>query len=437
MRIGIVPAVNPAWGGVYQYSLTMLHALDAWRSGGCEDELVVFAPDVPHPALVSTTGHGWTLKPLTPPSLPQRALDVLGRIVGEGPHREAWRWLWRARRWDKTLLRDPEVIRSRPDMQRWLQRCGVDLMLYPIPREFSFETGLPYVLAIHDLQHRLQPEFPEVSANGEWEQREYLFRNGARYATLLLADSEVGKEDILNFYGSYGVTPDRVKVLPFLPACYLALDVPESERQRVRVTYALPERYVFYPAQFWPHKNHVRLVQALGLLKQAHQLKIPVVFCGSYDGEIRESIFREVMMFSSQLGLEEEIYYLGYAPDEDMSGLYAGAAALVMPTFFGPTNIPVLEAWAFGCPVLTSDIRGVREQVGEAALLADPTSVEAIADGMYRLWTDRELGRTLSDLGRRRLAAYTPEDYLRRLIEIVEEGKERVRSEKPPHAKSV
>ena len=53
---------------------------------------------------------------------------------------------------------------------------------------------------------------------------------------LLLADSEVGKEDILNFYGPYGVTPDRVKVLPFLPASYLAVDVSESERQRVRVT---------------------------------------------------------------------------------------------------------------------------------------------------------------------------------------------------------
>jgi len=89
MRIGIVPTVNPAWGGIYQYSLTMLHALDAWRSDGCEDEFVVFALGVPHPALVSTTGHGWTLKPLTPPSLPQRALDVLRRIVGEGPHREA------------------------------------------------------------------------------------------------------------------------------------------------------------------------------------------------------------------------------------------------------------------------------------------------------------------------------------------------------------
>src|SRR3989475_11210275 len=118
------------------------------------------------------------------------------------------------------------------------------------------------------------------------------------------------------------------------------------------------------------------------------------------------------MRLRSQLGLEGEIRYLGYAPDEDMSGLYAGAAALVMPTFFGPTNIPVLEAWAFGWRVLTSDIRGVREQVGDAALLADPTSVEAIAGGIRRLWTDREVGRALSDLGRRRLSAYTPEDYL-------------------------
>jgi glycosyltransferase involved in cell wall biosynthesis len=427
MRIGILPPVNPASGGIYQYSLTMLHTLEAWRSDGCEDEFVVFARSVPHPALVSMTGHGWTLKPLTPPpSWQQRALNVLRRVVGEGPHREAWRWLRQARLWDKTPLPDPDVVRSRPDMKCWLHRCGIDLMLYPVPTVLSFEIGLPYVMAIPDLQHRLQPEFPEVSANGEWERREYHFRNGARYATLLLADSEVGKEDILNFYGPYGVTPDRVKVLPFIPACYLTLDVSESERQRVRATYSLPERYLFYPAQFWPHKNHIRIVQALGLLKQAHQLKIPVVFCGSYDGEIRERTFREVMTFRSQLGLEGEILYLGYVPNEDMSGLYAGAAALVMPTFFGPTNIPVLEAWAFGCPVLTSDIRGIREQAGNAAVLVDPRSVEAIADGIYQLWNDASLRHILADEGRQLLATYRPGDYRQRLIEILEEAKVRV-----------
>ena len=154
----------------------MLHTIDAWRSDGCEDEFVVFAPSMPHPPLVSLTGHGWTLKPLAPPpSGQQRALDVLRRIVGEGPHREAWRWLRRDRALpsDKTPLPDPEIVQSRPDMKCWLHRCGIDLMLYPSPTALSFETGLPYVMAIHDLQHRLQPEFPEVSANGEWERREY------------------------------------------------------------------------------------------------------------------------------------------------------------------------------------------------------------------------------------------------------------------------
>jgi glycosyltransferase involved in cell wall biosynthesis len=431
MRIGIVPVANPASGGIYQYSLTMLHALDAWRSDGCEDEFVVFARGIPHPAIVSMTGHGWTLKPLTrPPSLPQRALQGLARVVGEGPHREAWRRLRRQVRQDKTPWPDPDKVGSRPDMKRWLRRCGIDLMLYPSPTALSFETGLPYVMAIHDLQHRLQPEFPEVSADGEWEHREYCFRNGARYATLLLADSEVGKEDILNFYGPYGVTPDQVAVLPFIPASYLMLDGSESERQRVRAMYPLPERYLFYPAQFWPHKNHIRIVQALGLLKQARQLNIPIVFCGSYDGEIRESTFREVMTLRSQLGLEGEILYLGYVPDEDMSGLYAGAAALVMPTFFGPTNIPVLEAWAFGCPVLTSDIRGIREQAGNAAVLVDPRSVEAIADGIYQLWNDESLRDILADAGRQRLATYKPGDYRQRLVETLEEAKVRVGRER-------
>jgi glycosyltransferase involved in cell wall biosynthesis len=425
MRIGIVPALNPSAGGVYQYSLTMLCALQEWQT---EDEFVVFTDGRCRPAQIDLETGRWDLTPLRPPSARRDVLDGFRRIVGEGPHREAWRWvrqtLQQTRR--KPVLSELDVIRSRPDMNRWFRHCRVDLMLYPWPEKLSFEAGLPYVMAIHDLQHRLQPEFPEVSADGEWEAREYYFRNGARYATLLLADSEVGKEDILNFYGPFGVTPDCVKVLPFLPASYLAVNVSEREQQRVRATYRLPERYLFYPAQFWPHKNHARIVQALGLLKHERGLKVSVAFGGSYTGEIRERAFHEVMSLSSRLGLKKEIHYLGYLPDEDMSALYAGAVGLVMPTFFGPTNIPVLEAWAFGCPVLTSDIRGIREQTENAAILVDPRSEEAIAEGIYQLWTDENLRRILSDRGRRRLASYTSDDYRRRLIEIVEEAKARV-----------
>lgn len=429
MRIGIVPILSSFGGGVYQYSLTLLDVLHDWQRNEGQDEFVVFTKRRGYAAAASSNERGWAVRPREAPSLKRAAKEVLWRFLGEGRVYETWE---RSRQWFPSVIKtpDPDVTRRRPEMEGWFRRFGIELMLYPAPNVLSFETGIPYVMAIHDLQHRLQPEFPEVSAHGEGEAREYLFRNGARHATLLLADSEVGKEDILNLYGTYGVTPDRVKVLPFLPARYLTTNLPEAERQRVRSVYHLPERYLFYPAQFWPHKNHAHIIQALGLLRQRHGAKLPIVFCGAYTGTGLRKTFKEVMRLSRQLGLEAEVRHLGYVPDKDMAGLYAEATALVMPTFFGPTNIPVLEAWAFGCPVLTSDIRGIQEQVGDAAILVDPRSEEALADGIYRLWTNQSLRQTLAERGQRRLASYTPEDYRRRLIEILEEAKARVSSER-------
>ena len=430
MRIGIVPVVRRSTGGVYQYSLSMLHILNGWQANGSIDEFVIFVRKKQHLSSALLNANGWLVKPLYPPSLKQMIMDAVGSMVGE---EFASRFLTKVRRMLMQAAKPLDLDRAQylMDMNGWFLRNGVQLMLYPFPTSWSFEAGIPYVMAIHDLQHRLQPEFPEVSAHGEWERREYLFRNGARHATLLLADSEVGKEDILNFYGPYGITPDRVKILPFLPAWYLAVHIPEGEQQRVRMTYHLPDRYLFYPAQFWPHKNHARIIQALGMLKHHHHLKIPVVFCGSYIGKMRRRVFHEVMTLSYQLGLEKQVHYLGIVPDKHMSALYAGAVALVMPTFFGPTNIPVLEAWALGCPVITSDIRGIRDQAGDAAVLIDPCSVEAIADAIYQLWISENLRSILIERGRQRLASYTPDDYRQHLLAILEEAKARVCAEKP------
>jgi glycosyltransferase involved in cell wall biosynthesis len=282
-------------------------------------------------------------------------------------------------------------------------------------------------MPVFDLQHRLQPEFPEVSSDGEWDEREYLFRNGTREATLILADSEIGKEDILNSYEPYGITPDQVKVLPYQPAPYLCTHVSGADRQRIRAAYRLPPRYLLYPAQFWLHKNHLRVVQALGRLKADTKTEVHVVLCGTYSGAIRRQVYRDVMREATRLHVLDQVHYLGYVPNEAMSALFAEAVGLVMPTFFGPTNIPVLEAWLFGCPVLTSDIRGIREQVGNAGLLVDPRSVEAIADGVERLWENETLRHELAQKGRNRLARYSRQDYCAKLAEIVTEANQRVR----------
>lgn len=428
MNIGICPASKGS-GGVYQYGLTMIQVLQEWKTNTCIDELIIFEDKMNNSSESSPYDNRWNVKPIQPSSLKRVVRDLLLPVVGENRLYKVNQWI-RYRERNGVNLPDPDVIRFQPDIRQWFQRLGVELMLYPVPMTLSFETSIPYVMAVHDLQHRLQPEFPEVSANGEWERREYLFRNGIRYSTLVLADSEVGKEDILNFYSEYDVTPDRVKILPFIPASYLESDISESDRQLVKTTYHLPDRYIFYPAQFWPHKNHARIIQALNLIKNEYKVNIPIILCGSFAGELRTHTYNEIIALVNKYGLEKEVHYLGYVPDQHMSAIYAGAVALVMPTFFGPTNIPILEAWAFGCPVITSDIRGVREQAGDAAILVNPSSVEAIADGIYRLWTDEELRFKLSILGRQRLACYSPDEYKRLLVEIIEEAKMRVRSKK-------
>ncbi|OIO90050.1 MAG: hypothetical protein AUJ92_19765 [Armatimonadetes bacterium CG2_30_59_28] len=427
MQIGFYAQLDRGGGGVFQYTLSMLRALMEWQRGASGDEMVLFADQKALHEVESLYASGAERLSIHAPhpsggkqGIRERLLKGIG---DDGPLREFLRKCKRS-----LPVPHPDDIQWNDEHGQWFREHGADLMLYPSTETISFEARVPYITAIHDLQHRLQPEFAETSANGEWERREYLFRNCARHAVFVLVDSEAGKEDVLTFYEPYGVTPGRVKVLPTLPADYLHGGVSSDEIKRTRQKYDLPERYLFYPAQFWPHKNQARIVQALERLKLSTGLEIPVVFCGSASSNIRQDYFSLVAHMAEFGQVSHLIHYCGYLPDEDMSALYAGAVALVMPTFFGPANIPVWEAWAMGCPVITSDIRGIREQAGDAALLADPKDTCALAEAIRKVWTDDQVRQDLIARGSKRLARFTVEDHRQRLAEILEDARERLTS---------
>jgi glycosyltransferase involved in cell wall biosynthesis len=421
MNIGITPVLDPSFGGIYQYSQTMLDILRSQVIQQREDKFILFLKDFTSDKADGLRASGWDVRPFFPPDRRYQFEHEIQRLTGVNLANKIWRL-------SQQISRGAGIDRVRPlpEVSRWLKQYQIDLMIFPAPDELAFKIDLPYVMAIHDLQHRLQPSFPEISAGGNAYWREYLFRNAARYATLLISESEVGKQDILSFYGAYGVAGERIKVLPFLPAISGTGKVSEQEIQRVRSTYNLPERYLFYPAQFWLHKNHARIVQALDQLDNLQHVKIPVVFVGTHTGRQRNRNFARLQALIRELGMQDQVLFPGYVPDQDMPGLYAGATALIMPTFFGPSNIPVLEAWAYGCPVITSDIHGIREQCGDAALWVDPNSVDAIAEGIYRIWTDKALSQDLVEEGLRRLSSYTRDDYITRLCDILDEGKKLV-----------
>jgi glycosyltransferase involved in cell wall biosynthesis len=426
VRLGVAARLSGSDGGGYQYSLAVLHAMEDWaRCSDHADELVLITNDTSHPVAANLGRKGWTVVAMPAGARRVAGLGMAGRlarrVVGD---QFAWAIYRRLRSID---LNDGAV---RPSARRFLRSLGVDMMLYTSATPLSFWGGVPYVMAIHDLQHRVNPRFEEVGANGQWEGRERLYRNGTRSAVRVLADSEVGREDILKFYGPYGVTGDMVKVLPYVCPPYLKT-ADANQVQEVRTKYGLPDAYLFYPAQFWPHKNHLRIVEALGLIQRRLALTIPIVLCGSHSGRLRNQVFRQVAARARRLGIPEAMHYIGYTSDDDMAALYSGARALIMPTFFGPTNIPVLEAWQCGCPVITSDIRGIREQTGDAGVLVDPESTESIAAGIIQLWTSEDLRASLIVRGRKRLAEYTDADFRNRLETILDEARTRVLSSRP------
>ena len=175
--------------------------------------------------------------------------------------------------------------------------------------------------------------------------------------------------------------------------------------RQLRVRLQLPDKFLFYPAQFWVHKNHLRLLEAFREVA-AEVPDLNLVLTGKKRDE-----YGVVMSAISKFGLDEKVRHLGYVEQEDLQAIYKLATALVMPSLFESVSIPIYEAFQVGTPVVASDILAIPEQVGDAGLLFDPKSVASIRDAILRIVRDPETARLLGRRGRDRMLTMTPERY--------------------------
>lgn len=361
-KIGLFLGADPGSGGMFQYSLALLEALAA-------------LPRDDHEVVVASFNPAW-----------RSHVELLGvRHISlgtpDGRERYTLGWVWRTLclpmvPWKRFLWRLDPVARA-------LNEAHCDLWVFPAQDHWGYLAPVPALVAIHDLMHRYESQFPEVSRWGRYFLREYRFRNICRHARAVLVDSEVGRTHVM---ASYGLDRERIYPLPYLPPRYIySQDVPDGFGSR----YALPRKFLFYPAQFWQHKNHDRLFQAIARVSDECP-DIYLVLAGSKEHEYRRLVLRV-----TELGLQDRVMFAGYVPDADLPELYRRARALVMPTFFGPTNIPPLEGFSLGCPVAISGIYGIPEQVGDAALLFNPNSIPEMAKVIRDLWLNDNLCKQL------------------------------------------
>ena len=286
---------------------------------------------------------------------------------------------------------------------------------------------VPFVFTVLDCQHRVQPEFPEVSTFGwTWEDRNRFLAHTQR-ATFTVTGTHAGAKQIENYFNP---PSDRLRVIP-IPIPLSSRDtVLESQRPKSLWTNS---PFIFYPAQFWPHKNHYTLLYALKIINSRNILPQPLslVLCGSDKGN-RSYIFQLVR----QLGLESQVQMLPFIDQKEVLWLYDNAEALVFPSLFGPDNLPPLEAFSRKCPVIAARNAGAEEQLGNAALYFDPYNETELADVILKLLTSKEVRSQCIELGLKQIQDKTARNYVEKVFQVIDEFKpiRRLWGENFPHS---
>lgn len=263
-------------------------------------------------------------------------------------------------------------------LERRLRAMGCDLAYFvsPSPLPAALQR-LNFIATVWDLCHREFPEFPEVRSFGEIQARERMLHSVLSAAYAVVGDSEYLADKIEKLYG---IDRHRIIPMPFSPAPLMGSNT-HGDLSPVLRKYDLMPGYFFYPAQFWAHKNHDRILQAAAIL-QLQGVEINIAFAGGDAGGLSRLRTRV-----QELHLEQKVRFLGFVPNDEMESLYEGCRAVIMPTYFGPTNLPPLEAWVAKRPLIYS--MHLHAQVGDAAILIDPDDAESLADGIRQCFDDK------------------------------------------------
>ena len=272
-------------------------------------------------------------------------------------------------------------------------------------------TDYPFVTVVWDLQHRATPWFPEMSAGGLWDRRERTHDWFLKRATMVVAGTEAGRAELERYYQ---IPPERVVLLPH-PTPRFALDAgPAAPMPGDLEHLGISRPFYLYPAQFWPHKNHVNLVRGFAHLVHKHGADVELVLVGSDKGN-RRHVESEV----AAVGIADRIRYLGFVPRGDLIALYRNAVALAYASWCGPENLPPLEAFAIGCPVVAARVPGAVEQLGDAAILIDPADPADIAAGLARVRDDGPLRTELIARGLARARRWTALGYVQGVLDAL------------------
>jgi glycosyltransferase involved in cell wall biosynthesis len=302
---------------------------------------------------------------------------LLGTYGGEASVKEVALPARSVLSWDQVAV--PAAVRSHK----------IDLLYNP-KYSIPLRAPCPSVWVCHGLDWYVMP----------WGSRlvdrlshRFLVPRYASRADAIIAVSEVTRRHVMEYLP---VAAERVVTVYSGVDDVFRRPLQEARRREVRAKYSLPERFLLYAGAVYPPKNFTRLVQAYARVGPGRG--IPLVVAGGENRFLSEDELRE----PERLGIGEWVRWPGWVEQEELAAFYALSDGLLLPSLFESCGLPVLEAMAAGCPVVTADRYGTKELAEGAAVLVDPESVESIADGIRSVLEDTGLRTRLVAAGRDR-----------------------------------
>lgn len=233
------------------------------------------------------------------------------------------------------------------------------------------------VISIMDLSYLY---FPQMFKKRDlWQLRTWTAAS-IKKAKKILTISESSKNAIIDHYQ---VEPKKVVVT--YPGVKLKAQMSKcktiTQSSKLKTKYGIESDYLLYVGTLQPRKNLIRLIEAFNrTIEQSNNRTMKLVIVGK-KGWLYDEIFSKV----KELGLEKKVIFTGFVPDEELPAFYQGAQCFVLPSLYEGFGIPALEAMAYGCPVVASNVSSLPEVIGEAGIFVNPESIESIAQGIEKV----------------------------------------------------
>ncbi len=295
-------------------------------------------------------------------------------------------------------------------LYQYIEDLKLDMWFCPLLILEPRFINIPTIVTIPDIQHEFFPDFFNKEII-EWRKENYQF--SAQKADAVLTLSNFSKQSIVE---KYEIKEEKVHSIYLDSDKVFYEKTLEKKNKEIRIKYNLPPKYIFYPANTWPHKNHIRLLEAMKILKNDFQLDIKLVLTGSAD-----RVHDVITDFIYKNQLREDVLFLGYIAQEDMPYIYSNAVSLVFPSLFEGFGIPLVEAMRSSCSILCSNAGSIPEVVEDCALLFDPYNPKDIADKVRLIVSDRDLRTILIEKGKTRAAQFSWEQSSQETLEIFNE----------------